>query len=150
MIVEDSGVVRISSALIGRDPRLGVWRRPLPTARRHSPLARNGFLPDDISSDIRLPGINQLETQTQPHHDPQADAHRRRLRDVEADDLKISMNALRAAALSVVEDAHGLSQQDYEAPATRLCDQLVLKSQVKVIRREGSTAASVSARALGG
>ncbi len=38
-------------------------------------------------------------------------------------------------ALSVVEKPTGLSQQSYEALATRRCDQLVLMSQVKVIRQ---------------
>jgi two-component system chemotaxis response regulator CheB len=54
---------------------------------------------------------------------------------VEAEDLKITMNALRAGALTVLEKPAGTSHEDYEALAERLCTQLAIMSQVKVIRQ---------------
>jgi two-component system chemotaxis response regulator CheB len=84
--------------------------------------------------DIRLPGMNGFETTQQimarkPTPIVVVSAS------VEAEDLKISMNALRAGALAVVEKPVGLSHRDYEALAVRLCTQLASMSQVRVIRQ---------------
>jgi two-component system chemotaxis response regulator CheB len=54
---------------------------------------------------------------------------------VEAEDLKITMNALKAGALAVVEKPVGTSHEDYEALAQRLCTQLAIMSQVRVVRQ---------------
>jgi two-component system chemotaxis response regulator CheB len=91
--------------------------------------------------DIRLPGMNGLE------------ATKRIMRErptpivvvaasVASDELCVSMNALRYGALAVVEKPVGNTHQDYQAMADRLCTQLALMSQVKVVRhrisRDGS------------
>lgn len=133
MIVEDSLVVRrFLEHLIGADPRLEV------IASVGSAEEALGLLPhaapDVISMDIRLPGMNGFE------------ATRRIMAErptpivvvsasVEAEDLQISMNALRAGALSVVEKPAGASRANYEALAERLCTQLAIMSQVKVVRQ---------------
>ena len=45
------------------------------------------------------------------------------------------MNALRAGALAVVEKPVGTNHAVYEAVAGRLCTQLAIMSEVKVIRQ---------------
>jgi len=91
--------------------------------------------------DIRLPGMNGFE------------ATRRIMADrptpvvvvsasVEAADLQISMNALRAGALAVVEKPVGTSHADYQAVAGRLCTQLAIMSQVRVVRQRSDRAVS--------
>ena len=84
--------------------------------------------------DIRLPGMNGFE------------ATQRIMRErptpivvvsasVECADLQITMNALQAGALAVLEKPAGVTSADYEALAERLCTQLAIMSQVKVVRR---------------
>lgn len=133
MIVEDSRVVReFLVHLIGADPRLEV-AAAVDSAEEALRLLER-VSPDVISMDIRLPGMNGFEATQQimirkPTPIVVVSAS------VEAEDLKVSMNALRAGALSVVEKPAGLAHEDYERLARRLCDQLVLMSQVKVIRQ---------------
>lgn len=133
MIVEDSSVVReMLRYLIGRDSRLEV------AACVHSGEEALRLLgdvcPDVISLDIRLPGINGLETAqqimaTRPTPIVVVSGS------VEAEDLHISMNALRAGALAVVQKPVGVSHRDYQLVADELCTQLALMSRVKVIRQ---------------
>jgi two-component system chemotaxis response regulator CheB len=54
---------------------------------------------------------------------------------IEDSSLKISMNALRAGALTVVEKPVGLSSAGYAAIASTICTQLYIMSQVPVVRR---------------
>jgi two-component system chemotaxis response regulator CheB len=54
---------------------------------------------------------------------------------VEDSSLRISMNALRAGALSVVEKPVATTHAGYEAVATRICTQLRIMADVPVIRR---------------
>ncbi len=49
----------------------------------------------------------------------------------------IPMEALRAGALAVLEKPSGTSNAEYRALAERLCTQLVIMSQVKLVRRNG-------------
>jgi two-component system chemotaxis response regulator CheB len=132
LIVEDSAVVRLLLVdIISRDPRLEVAAavESAEEALRILASAR----PDVISLDIRLPGMNGFE------------ATRRIMAErptpivvvsasVESEDLKISMNALRAGALSVVEKPVSPASAGYAAIAGRLCRQLVIMSDVPVIR----------------
>ncbi|WP_091737334.1 chemotaxis-specific protein-glutamate methyltransferase CheB [Phenylobacterium immobile] len=133
MIVEDSPVVRqLLAHIIGRDSRFTVAAAVASGEEALSELGR--VRPDVISMDIRLPGIDGLETTRRimgEHPTPVvvvADA-------VEDASLKISMNALRAGALSVVEKPVGLGSGDYERVAQDICTQLFIMSSVPVIRR---------------
>lgn len=133
LVVEDSPVVReLLRHLISSDPRLEV------AAAVASAEEALGLLhqvhPDVISLDIRLPGMNGFE------------ATRRIMSErptpivvvsasVESEDLQITMNALRAGALGVVEKPVGDTRPEYESVARHLCTQLAIMSQVHVIRQ---------------
>src|ERR1700722_16507717 len=127
MIVEDSRAVReLLQYLIDRDPRLQVVAAAASAEEALQLLDR--VSPDVISMDIRLPGMNGLEaTQLIMARKPTpivvVSAS------VESEDLHISMNALRAGALAVVEKPVGLAHPQYEKLAKRLCTQLVIMSQ---------------------
>ncbi len=137
LIVEDSKVIReFLEYIIGQDPRLEVVGAVYTAEEALRILAR--VSPDVISMDIRLPGMNGFE------------ATRRIMSErptpivvvsasVECQDLKITMNALQAGALTVLEKPVGTTSADYEALSQRLCTQLAIMSQVKVVRRHAST-----------
>ncbi len=133
LIVEDSPVVReLLCHIIGSDPRLEV-AGVAPSAEQALEML-DLVRPDVISLDIRLPGINGFEAtrriMTQrPTPIVVVSAS------VESEDLKITMNALRAGALAVVEKPVGSTRPDYEQVARHLCTQLVIMSQVRVIRQ---------------
>ena len=133
MIVEDSRVVREHLEHVVRcDPRLDVAASYETAEAALAGLAR--VRPDVISMDIRLPGMNgfcatQRIMSEQPTPIVVVSAS------VECGELKISMNALQAGALAVVEKPAGTSHKDYQRLANRLCDQFVLMSQVKVVRQ---------------
>jgi two-component system, chemotaxis family, protein-glutamate methylesterase/glutaminase len=135
MIVEDSDVVReFLQHIISRDPRLEV-AAAVGTAEAALRILRR-VSPDVISMDIRLPGMNGFEATTRimtekPTPIVVVSAS------VESADLKITMNALRAGALTVLEKPVGTTHEDYSALAERLCTQLAIMSEVKVVSQRG-------------
>ena len=106
LIVEDSKVIReFLEYIIGCDPRLEVAASVGSAEDALKILAR--LSPDVISMDIRLPGMNGFE------------ATRRIMSEkptpivvvsasVESQDLQVTMNALRAGALTVLSVARWL------------------------------------------
>ncbi|WP_262270366.1 MULTISPECIES: chemotaxis-specific protein-glutamate methyltransferase CheB [Microvirga] len=147
MVVEDSLVVRqLLVHIIASDPRLVVAAAVGSAEEALREIGR--VQPDVVSMDIRLPGMDGLEATRRimsEHPTPIvviADS-------IEDSSLKISMNALRAGALTVVEKPVGLSSDGYAGIASTICTQLYIMSQVPVVRqrsfapwRERSTASA--------
>lgn len=138
MIVEDSLVVRqLLTHVIGRDPRFVVASAVGSAEEALAEISR--VKPDVVSMDIRLPGIDGLEATRRimsEHPTPIvviADA-------VEDRGLSISMNALRAGALSVVEKPVGVASAAYDRIAETITTQLFIMSSVPVIRRRSFAA----------
>lgn len=133
MVVEDSPVVQsLLRLIISADPRLEVCAICPSGEAAIEALPR--FRPDVISMDIRLPGMDGLETtRLIMSRMPTpivviADA-------IEDRSLHISMNALRSGALSVVEKPAGFGHADHATIAGTICTQLYIMSQVPVIRQ---------------
>jgi len=133
MIVEDSRPVReMLEYIIGEDPRLEVVAS---VASAEDALRKlHQVAPDVISMDIRLPGMNGFEA-TQRIMVERPTPIVVVSASVESEELNISMNALRAGALSVMEKPVSASHHHYAELAGRLCTQLVIMSQVRVIRQ---------------
>ena len=133
MIVEDSRVVREHlQFLIGQDPRLEV--AAVAGSAEEALRLLHKVSPHVVSMDVRLPGMNGLEA-TQRIMKEKPTPIVVVAASVDSDDLSISMNALRLGALAVVEKPVGATHRDYKEMADRLCTQLVLMSQVKVVRQ---------------
>lgn len=135
LIVEDSPVVqRLLEHVIDGDPRLqvvGIAADATEAMRMIQLLA-----PDIVTMDIRLPHMNGFEATRwimREHPLPIVVV----ASNVDDRALDISMNALRAGALSVVAKPPGLSHADYQTMAERLRTQLVIMSEVKVVRQHG-------------
>ncbi|WP_244636003.1 chemotaxis-specific protein-glutamate methyltransferase CheB [Chthonobacter albigriseus] len=133
MIVEDSPVVRrLLTHIVSRDPRLQVVAAVESGEEALAELDR--VRPQVISMDIRLPGMDGLEAigrimaQRPTPIVVVADA-------VEDASLRISLNALREGALSVVEKPVAPTNASYEAVANTICTQLAIMADVPVIRR---------------
>ncbi len=136
LIVEDSKVIReFLEYIIGHDPRLEIAAAVGSGEEALRILDRVSA--DVISMDIRLPGMNGFEAtkriMTQrPTPIVVVSAS------VECAELQITMNALQAGALTVLEKPVGTTSAEYGALAERLCTQLAIMSQVKVVRRYGA------------
>lgn len=134
MIIEDSRVVReFLEHIISRDPRLQVVASV--SSGEEALEVIHKAAPDVISLDIRLPGMNGFEL-TKRIMSERPTPIVVVSSDVEGDELKISMNALRAGALAVVQKPVGLSHVDYEKLAVNLCTKLAIMSEVRVIRQK--------------
>lgn len=133
LIVEDSRVIRqFLEHIIAQDPRLEIVGSVETAEEALRILDR--VSPDVISMDIRLPGMNGFEA-TQRIMEERPTPVVVVSASVEKSDMQITMNALQAGALTVLEKPRGVTSGEYEALAERLCTQLAIMSQVKVVRQ---------------
>lgn len=137
LIVEDSRVVReLLEHIVAGDPRLEIAGAVGSAEEALRVLDRTN--PDVISMDIRLPGMNGFEA-TQRIMSDRPTPIVVISASVEREDLCITMNALEAGALTVLEKPAGLASGEFDAFAARICTQLAIMSQVKVVRRREAT-----------
>lgn len=133
LIIEDSKVVReLLEHIVGSDLRLEIAAT---TGSAEEALAMlEDVSPDVISMDIRLPGMNGLEATQRIMTERPTPIVVVSASDV-CQDLQISIKALQAGALAVLEKPAGVTSADYDPIARRLCTQLAIMSQVKLVRR---------------
>ncbi len=133
LIVEDSAVVATYlEHVIDTDPRLRVAAIAGTAERALHLLPR--LKPDVILMDVRLPGMDGVEAtrrimQTQPTPIVVASAA------LGDPSLQISMNALKAGALAVIEKPEGPGRDADGRQARRLCTQLFIMSKLTVVRQ---------------
>jgi two-component system chemotaxis response regulator CheB len=132
LIVEDSAVVREHlRRIISADPRLQVAGSAASGEEALAIIDR--LAPDVITMDVRLPGMQGLEaTRRIMSHRPTPIVV---VSGVGSEDVGLTMEALKAGALSVVEKPAASTHHDYEAMAARLCMQLAIMSEVHVVRQ---------------
>jgi two-component system chemotaxis response regulator CheB len=144
MIVEDSPVVQEHlRRIISADPRFEVAAIVESGEEALASIVR--IAPDIISMDIRLPGMQGFE----------ATRKIMALRPtpivvvsgIGSEEVSLTMQALKAGALAVVEKPVAAVHQDYEAMASRLCTQLAIMSDVKVVRQRAIPAVVSTGRA---
>ncbi|MEX0644542.1 MAG: chemotaxis-specific protein-glutamate methyltransferase CheB [Parvularculaceae bacterium] len=138
LIVEDSSTARrLLEGIINADPRLEVVGSA-PSGEKALAML-DSARPEIITMDIRLPGIDGIETTKRI-------MNRRPtpiiiVASVESrEQAKISIEALKAGALSVIEKPRGVASSDFSDLARRLRRQLVLMSDVKLVRHRRPTA----------
>jgi two-component system chemotaxis response regulator CheB len=117
--------------IISADPRLTVAGL---AASGEEALARiDEIAPDVISMDIQLPGIHGFEaTRRIMAHRPTPIVV---VSGIGIEEVSLTMEALKAGALGVVEKPVSSAHEGFLAMARRLCTQLLIMSDVKVIRR---------------
>ncbi len=135
LIVEDSPVVREHlRRIISADPRLTV--AGIAASGEEALAIVDEVAPDVISMDIQLPGIQGFETTRRiMSHRPTPIVV---VSGIGLEEVNLTMQALKAGALGVVQKPVSSEHENYLAMANRLCTQLSIMSEVKVIRRRDS------------
>jgi two-component system chemotaxis response regulator CheB len=132
LIVEDSLVVGEQlRRIISADSRFEV--AGIATSGEEALELVHRLSPDVISMDIRLPGIQGFETTQRIMAERPTPIVVVSGIDMEA--MTLTMRALRAGALSVVEKPAATTSDQYAALAGKLCTQLAIMSEVHVVRQ---------------
>ncbi len=144
LIVEDSAVVREHlRRIISADQRLEVAGLAASGEEAIEMVERSA--PDVISMDIQLPGIQGFEaTRRIMSFRPTPIVV---VSGIGTEDMSLSMQALRSGALAVIEKPVATTHDGYAALASRLCTQLAIMSEVKVVRQREIAPRQVNLRA---
>lgn len=132
LVVEDSPVVAEHlRRIISADSRFEI--AGIASSGEEALAKLEQLSPDVISMDIHLPGMQGFEAtrrimSKQPTPIVIVSGSR-------GDDVPVSMRALQAGALSVVEKPVSSTHSDYSTIAAKLCTQLAIMSEVKVVRQ---------------
>jgi two-component system chemotaxis response regulator CheB len=134
LIVEDSAVAReFLRRIISADPRLEVAGM---ASNAEDALAMiHRVAPDVISLDIRLPGMNGFEATRRIMSERPTPIVVVSAAGAESEEMNLTMEALKAGAVAVVEKPLAPTHEDYAAIAGRLCTQLAIMSQVRLVRQ---------------
>lgn len=131
MVVDDSPTARqFLLGIIEQDPRLELAAAVESGERALEELEEAH--PDVISMDICLPGMDGFEA-TRRIMTERATPIVVVAAEAKQSDRRISLNALQAGALSVLAKPHDGSPEALKAFAERLCTQLAIMSQVRVV-----------------
>lgn len=147
LIVEDSPVVgEHLRRIISADARFQVVG--IATSGEDAIEMVYRLAPDVISMDIRLPGIQGFEATRRIMAERPTPIVVVSGIDMEA--MTLTMRALRAGALAVVEKPAASTHEDYSALAQRLCTQLAIMSEVRVVRQRPFAVRSLPTQDLAG
>jgi two-component system chemotaxis response regulator CheB len=140
LVVEDSPVVAEHlRRIISADPRFEVVG--IVSSGEEALAMIERLSPDVISMDIHLPGMQGFEaTRLIMSRQPTPIVI---VSGARGDDVPVSMRALQAGALSVVEKPPAATHANYEALAGKLRTQLAIMSEVKVLRQKEPSLTSV-------
>jgi len=134
LIVEDSTVIRgLLEHIIATDTRLEVAGAAESGEQALHILSR--LTPDVIAMDIGLPGIDGLETTRRIMSQMPVPIVVVTAGGAWKDSSAAVADAMRAGALTVLEKPSGTTSADYQFLSEKLCTQLVLMSEVKLVRR---------------
>ena len=137
LIVDDSPVVQEHlRRIISADARLTVVG--IAASGEEALAIVDQVAPDVISMDIQLPGIQGFETTRRIMS--QRPTPIVVVSGIGIEEVSLTMEALKAGALGVVQKPVSSEHENYLVMANRLCTQLAIMSEVQVIRRRGGGA----------
>lgn len=142
LIAEDTATIRfILKKILNADPDIEVIGEA--ANGKDAVEMTQALKPDLVTMDIRMPEMNGFEATQEimrlcPTPILVISAS------VQADDLNITFNAIKAGALDIVEKPKGNLSFDFEKIGKRIVQKVKILSEVRVIRRRGSSAKSFS------
>ncbi len=132
LIVEDSPVfAEHLRRIIGADPVFEI--AGIVSSAEEALEVLDRVAPDVISMDVHLPGMQGLEATRQIMK--QRPTPIVIVSGIDAQDVNLTMQALRAGALAVVEKPVAASHAAHDAMASRLRTQLAIMSEVRLVRQ---------------